>query len=51
MIGCHTMTMKKENFNGVKTLLKAMPAAKLTAFLASMAVTLKLNGGGEFVRC
>ena len=38
-IGCHTMTVKKENFNAVKT---AMPAAKVTAFLASMAETMNL---------
>ena len=40
MIGSHTMTVKKENFNAVKTMLKGMPAAKVTAFLASMAETL-----------
>ena len=37
MIGCHTMTVKRENYNAVKTMLKAMPAAKMTAFLTSMA--------------
>ena len=42
MIGCHTMTVKKENFNAVKTMLKAMLAAKVTAFLASMAETMNL---------
>ena len=42
MIGCHTMTTKKENFNAVKTMLKGMPAANVTAFLASMAATLTL---------
>ena len=40
MIGCHTLSVKKENFNAVKTMLKGMPAAKITAFLASMAETL-----------
>ena len=40
MIGCHTMTAEKENFNVVKTMLKGMPAAQVTAFLASMAETL-----------
>ena len=42
MIGCHTMTVKKGNFNAVMTMLKEMPAARVTAFLASMAETLKL---------
>ena len=42
MIGCHTMTVKKENFNAVKTMLKGIPTAKVTAFLASMAELLKL---------
>ena len=38
MIGCHTMTLNRENYNAVKTMLKAMmPAAKVTAFLTSMA--------------
>ena len=37
MIGCHTMTVNRENYNAVKTTLKAMPAAKVTAFLTSMA--------------
>ena len=37
MIGCHTMTVNRENYNAVKTMLKAMPAAKVTAFLTSMA--------------
>ena len=32
MIGCHTMTVNRENYNAVKTMLKAMPAAKVTAF-------------------
>ena len=42
MIGCHTMTVKRDNSNAVKTILKAMLAAKVTAFLASMAETLEL---------
>ena len=42
MIGCCTITAKKENFNAVKTMLKKMPAENVTAFLASMAETLKL---------
>ena len=37
MIGCHTMTVNIENYNAVKTVLKAMPAAKVIAFLTSMA--------------
>ena len=37
MIGCHTMTVNRENYNAVKTMLKAMPAAKVTAFWTSMA--------------
>ena len=37
MIGCHTMTANRENYNEVKTMLKAMPAAKVTAFLTSLA--------------
>ena len=41
MVGCHTRTVEKVNFNAVKTMLKGMPAAKVTAFLASMAETLK----------
>ena len=36
MIGCHT-TVNRENYNAVKTVLKAMPAAKVTAFLTSLA--------------
>ena len=36
MIGGHTMTVNRENYNAVKTMLKAMPAAKVTAFLTSM---------------
>ena len=42
MIGCNTMTVKKANFNAVGTMLKAMPAAMVTAFLASMAETMNL---------
>ena len=42
MIGCHTKTVKKENFRAVKTMLKGMPAAKVTAFLTSMPETLNL---------
>ena len=41
MIGCHTMTANRENYNAVKTMLKAMPAAKVTAFLTSLADSLK----------
>ena len=37
MIGCRTMTVNRENYNAVKTMLKAMLAAKVTAFLTSMA--------------
>ena len=29
------MTVNRENYNAVKTMLKAMPAAKVTAFLTS----------------
>ena len=32
MIGCHTTTANRENYNAVKTMLKGMPAAKVTAF-------------------
>ena len=42
MIGCHTMTVKKENFNAVETMLKATPAAKVTAFIAIMAEAMNL---------
>ena len=42
LIGCRTMTVKRENFNTVKTMLKGMPAARVTARLASVAETLKL---------
>ena len=41
MIGCHTMTANRENCNAVKTMLKAMPAARVTAFLTSLAGALK----------
>ena len=41
MIGCHTMTVNRENHNAVKTMLKAMPAAKVTAFLTSLADVVK----------
>ena len=37
MIGCHTMTVKRENYYAVKTMLKVMLVAKVTAFLTSMA--------------
>ena len=40
MIGCHTMTVNRENYNAVKTML-AMPAAKVTAFLTSLADVVK----------
>ena len=35
------MTANRENYNAVKTMLKAMPAAKVTAFLTSLAESLK----------
>ena len=38
MIGCHTMTVNRENCNAVKTMLKAMSAAKVTAFWTSLAL-------------
>ena len=41
MIGCHTMTVNRENYNAVKTMLKAMPAEKVTAFLTSLADVVK----------
>ena len=41
MIGFHTMTVNRENYNAVKTMLKAMPAAKVTAFLTSFADVVK----------
>ena len=37
MLAYHTMTVKKQDFSAVKTMLTQMPAAKLTAFLTSMA--------------
>ena len=37
MIRCHTMSVNRENYNAVKTMLKSMPTAKGTAFLTSMA--------------
>ena len=37
MIGCHSMTVNRENYNAVKTMLKAMLAAKVTAFLTRLA--------------
>ena len=40
MIG-HMMTVNRENYNAVKTMLKAMPAAKVTAFLTSLADVVK----------
>ena len=40
VIGCHTMTVKNDIFNAVKTMLKGLLAAKIAAFLASMAGTL-----------
>ena len=40
-IGCHTMTANREYYNAVKTMLKAMPAAKVTAFLTNLADSLK----------
>ena len=49
MIGCHTMIVKKENFNAVKTMLKAIPAAKATAFLASMANQIATDELVQFV--
>ena len=41
MIGCHTMTANTENYNAVKTMLKGMPAAKVAAFLTSLADVVK----------
>ena len=41
MIGCHTMIVNRENYNAVKTMLKSMPAAKVTAFLTSLAEKVK----------
>ena len=41
MIGCHTMTVNSENYNAVKTMLKSMPTAKVTAFLTSLADVVK----------
>ena len=41
MIGCHTMTANRENYNAVKTMLKGMPTAKVTAFLTSLADVVK----------
>ena len=41
MIGCHTMTVNRDNYNAVKTMLKSMPAAKVTAFLTSLADVVK----------
>ena len=37
MIGCHMMTVHREFYNAIKTMLKAMLAAKVTAFLTSLA--------------
>ena len=42
MNGCHTMTVMKDNFNAIKIMLKAMPSAKETAFLASTAEAMNL---------
>ena len=41
MIGCHTMTANRDNYNAVKTMLKSMPTAKVTAFLTSLADVVK----------
>ena len=41
MIGCHTMTANRENYNAVKTILKGMSAAKVTTFLTSLAGVVK----------
>ena len=41
MIGCHTMTVNGDNDNAVKTMLKPMLAAKVTAFLTSLADAVK----------
>ena len=41
MIGCHTMTANRENYNAVKTMLQGMPAAEVTAFLTSLADVVK----------
>ena len=37
MVGCYTMTVKKQDFSAFKTMLKQMPSPKLTAFFTSMA--------------
>ena len=41
MIGCHMMTVNRENYNAIKTMLKSMPARKVTAFLTSLADVMK----------
>ena len=41
MIGCYTMTVNRENYSAVKTMLKSMPTAKVTAFLTSLADVVK----------
>ena len=52
MIGCHTMTVKKDNFNAVNTPMEEMLAAKVTALLASVAkIFATAEGGSEAVRC
>ena len=50
MIGFHTTTVKKENFSAIKKMPKGIPAAKVTAFLASMNVE-SMNGSSELFRC
>ena len=35
MLGCHTVTVKKQDFSAVNTMLTQVPAAKHTAFLTN----------------
>ena len=41
MEGCRTMSANRENNNAVKTMLKALPAAKVTASLTNLAIVVK----------
>ena len=49
MIGCQMMTVNRENYNTVKTMLKAMPVAKVTAFLTSLADVVNADDLAEVV--
>ena len=52
MIGCHTMTVKEDNFNAIKTMQKVMSAAKMTVLLATMGGNVDpLNRSSESFRC